>query len=93
MTHLRRDRRRAIRRLRLPPLTHASGETCALGSTQYVLLVTYELEALGERTTLTLRDDAELGAPRLLWPLVRIGIGHDIARQLRALKALLEGVD
>jgi uncharacterized membrane protein len=34
---------------------------------------------------------ATLGAPRLLGPLYRAGIGRDIARQLKALKGLREG--
>jgi hypothetical protein len=33
---------------------------------------------------------ATLGAPRLLRPLYRAGIGRDIAGQLKALKGLLE---
>jgi hypothetical protein len=55
-----------------------------------VILVTYELEALGDRTKMTQRSDAELGAPSFLWPVMRIGIGHDVAKQLRALRELLE---
>jgi hypothetical protein len=54
-----------------------------------VLNVTYELESLGDRTRMTQRTEGELGAPRLLQPLIRIGIGHDIDRQLKALKELL----
>ena len=55
-----------------------------------VIRVTYELEDLGGKTRLAQRDDAELGAPRLLRPLFKAGIGRDIARQLSALKDLLE---
>jgi uncharacterized protein YndB with AHSA1/START domain len=55
-----------------------------------VIRVTYELGNLGGRTRVTQRDDAELGAPRLLQPLFKAGIGRDIARQLGALKRLLE---
>ena len=55
-----------------------------------VIVVTYELEDLGDRTRMTQRSEAELGAPRFLWPLMRAGIGHDIAGQLRTLKELLE---
>jgi hypothetical protein len=52
--------------------------------------VTYELELVGTSTRMTQSDDARLGAPRLLHPLMRAGIGRDVARQLRALKRLLE---
>jgi hypothetical protein len=55
-----------------------------------VILVTYELEDLGDRTKMTQRSDAELAAPRFLWPAMRMGVGHDVARQLRALRELLE---
>ena len=55
-----------------------------------VFEVTYELEDLGGRTRFTQRSVAELGAPRLLRPIYRAGIGRDIARQLKALKKLLE---
>lgn len=55
-----------------------------------VLLVTYLLEDLGGSTRFTQRSDAELAAPRVLRPLMRAGIGHDIAGQLKALKTLLE---
>ena len=48
--------------------------------------VTYSLEDLGSKTRMTQQSDAELGAPRVLHPLMRIGIGHDIGRQLKALK-------
>jgi hypothetical protein len=52
--------------------------------------VTYALESVWTSTRLTQRSDARLGAPRLLHPLLRGGIGRDVARQLRALKRLLE---
>jgi uncharacterized protein YndB with AHSA1/START domain len=55
-----------------------------------VIRVTYELAETGSDTRMTQRDEAELGAPRLLHPLMRAGIGHDVGRQLKALKALLE---
>jgi carbon monoxide dehydrogenase subunit G len=55
-----------------------------------VFEATYELEDLGGRTRFTQRSVAELGAPRLLRPLYRAGIGRDIARQLKELKKLLE---
>jgi hypothetical protein len=55
-----------------------------------VIDVTYDLEPVWTATRFTQRDDARLGAPRLLHPLLRAGIGHDVARQLRALKRLLE---
>ena len=41
-------------------------------------------------TRLTQRDDTQLGAPRLLQPVVRAGIGRDIEKQLRELRRLLE---
>jgi hypothetical protein len=56
-----------------------------------VIVVTYSLEAIDEGTRFTQRDDAELGAPRLLHPLMRAGIGADVARQLRRLRRHLEG--
>jgi uncharacterized protein YndB with AHSA1/START domain len=56
-----------------------------------VIEVTYELAPDGDgATTLTQRDDATLGAPRLLQPLMARGIGHDVAKQLETLKSLLE---
>lgn len=58
-----------------------------------VFLVTYELEVVGSSTLFTQRDDARVGAPRLVHPILRRGIRHDIARQLRALKEVLEGRD
>lgn len=54
------------------------------------LVVTYQLEKLGDSTRMTQITDARLAAPRALHPLMRAGIGHDIHRQLRALKVLLE---
>lgn len=55
-----------------------------------VIAVTYELEDLGGATRVTQRSDAELAAPAFLHPLMRLGIGHDIARQLKTLKGKLE---
>jgi Polyketide cyclase / dehydrase and lipid transport len=55
-----------------------------------VIDVSYVLEPVWTSTRLTQRDDAVLGAPRLLHPLLRIGIGRDMARQLRTLKRVLE---
>ena len=55
-----------------------------------VFEVTYELEVVGGRTRLTQRSVATLGAPRLLHPIYRAGIGRDIAKQLEELKKLLE---
>jgi polyketide cyclase/dehydrase/lipid transport protein len=55
-----------------------------------VLIVTYTLEALSGATRLTQRSDAALRAPRVFHPLMRAGIGHDISRQLKTLKAKLE---
>jgi uncharacterized protein YndB with AHSA1/START domain len=55
-----------------------------------VIHVTYELEEVWTSTRLTQRDDAQFGAPRILHPLLRAGIGRDMGRQLRALKQVLE---
>jgi uncharacterized membrane protein len=55
-----------------------------------VFRVTYELEDLNGRTRLTQRSVAELGAPRLMRPIYKAGIGRDIAKQLNELKKLLE---
>jgi hypothetical protein len=55
-----------------------------------VLNVTYMLDDLGQSTRMTQRSRAELAAPRVLHPLMRLGIGHDIARQLKTLKRSLE---
>jgi uncharacterized protein YndB with AHSA1/START domain len=55
-----------------------------------VFEVTYELEDLGGRTCITQRSVAQLGAPRLLHPVYRAGIGRDIAKQLKELKKLLD---
>jgi uncharacterized protein YndB with AHSA1/START domain len=51
--------------------------------------VTYALEPTDDGTLLTQRDEAELGAPRFLWPLMRAGIGADISRQLKRLRRQL----
>lgn len=51
-----------------------------------VIAVTYLLEALEPvRTRFVQRDDAQLDVPRLLRPIMRRGIGRDIAKQLRLL--------
>jgi uncharacterized membrane protein len=55
-----------------------------------VFNVTYELEDGDGRTRLTQRSVAQVGAPRLLHPIYKAGIGRDIAKQLKALKKLLE---
>jgi hypothetical protein len=55
-----------------------------------VIDVAYELEPVWTSTRFTQRDEARLGAPRPLHPLLRIGIGRDVARQLRTLKRVLE---
>ena len=53
--------------------------------------VTYLLTDLGGgRTRMRQVSRATLGAPRLLRPLYRAGIGRDLAGQLKALKGLLE---
>jgi carbon monoxide dehydrogenase subunit G len=58
-----------------------------------VFLVSYTLEPLhaGRATRLTQTSDATVGAPRLLRPHYRVGIGRDMAGQLRRLRKLLEG--
>jgi uncharacterized protein YndB with AHSA1/START domain len=55
-----------------------------------VIDVTYQLEPVWTSTRVTQRDEARLAAPRLLQPLLRIGIGRDVERQLRTLKRVLE---
>ena len=58
----------------------------------HVFDVTYSLEDLGGgRTRLTQESEARLGAAWLMRPIYRIGIGRDVARQLKELKKLLEG--
>jgi hypothetical protein len=52
--------------------------------------VTYELASVWTATRLTQHDVVRLGAPRPLHPILRAGIGRDVARQLRALKRVLE---
>ncbi len=56
-----------------------------------VFVVTYELEEPRAGVTrMAQRSQATIGAPRILHGLYRIGIGRDVAGQLRALKDLLE---
>src|SRR5438093_12693641 len=52
--------------------------------------VIYELETIWTWTRLTQPSDVFLGTPRVLHPLLKAGIGRDVARQLRALKRVLE---
>ncbi len=52
--------------------------------------VTYELERAGQGTRFTQRSRAQLGSPGILAPLMRAGIGRDVARQLRELRRVLE---
>lgn len=52
--------------------------------------VTYTLEVAGTQTRFTQTDEAALGAPRVLHPFMRAGIGHDVAGQLRRLRRHLE---
>jgi hypothetical protein len=49
-----------------------------------------ELELVESSTRLTQRDQAPLDAPRMMHALFRIGLGHDVGRQLGARKQLLE---
>src|SRR3954469_1667127 len=55
-----------------------------------VITVGYLLRATEAGTHFIQRDEAELGAPRVLHPMMRIGIGSDIARQLKWLRKRLE---
>jgi hypothetical protein len=55
-----------------------------------VIAVTYVLEAQARATRFTQHDEAELGAPRLLHPLIRAGIRRDLGEQLERLRVLLE---
>jgi uncharacterized protein YndB with AHSA1/START domain len=56
--------------------------------------VVYKLEDRGGGGGTLMRQTsrATIGAPRLLHGLYRIGIGRDIARQLKALKKVLEKI-
>ena len=58
-----------------------------------VFVVTYTLAPLGATTRLTQRTEARLSAPRLLHPLLRIGIARDVSRQLKALRGRLGRTD
>jgi hypothetical protein len=55
--------------------------------------VVYELEPDGDATRFTQRSRAQLGTPRFARPIIRHGIGRDIAHQLRALRRVLETPD
>ena len=55
-----------------------------------VIRVEYRIRSSESGTHFTQRDEAELGAPGILHPLMRIGIGADIARQLKQLRKQLE---
>lgn len=55
-----------------------------------VITVEYLLRATKTGTHFIQRDEAELGAPRVLHPMMRIGIGSDIARQLKQLRKRIE---
>jgi carbon monoxide dehydrogenase subunit G len=53
--------------------------------------VAYHLQALGaDSTRFTQTDDLDLGAPRLLHPLMRAGIRRDITHQLERLRDRLQ---
>jgi hypothetical protein len=52
--------------------------------------VTYTLEDVNGSTRFTQRSVAYLSTPRLFAPVMRHGIGRDIGKQLKALKATLE---
>jgi uncharacterized protein YndB with AHSA1/START domain len=55
-----------------------------------LITVTYILERTDEGTRFFQRDEAELSAPKVLHPFVRLGIGADIAGQLKRLRRHLE---
>lgn len=55
--------------------------------------VRYTLRETPGGTHFTQTDHVTSGAPRLLHPLIRRGIGHDLAGQLRRLKRLLESAE
>lgn len=55
-----------------------------------LIIVTYTLEPAADGTRFTQRDDAELSAPKLLHPFLRVGIGSDIAAQLKRLRRHLD---
>jgi Polyketide cyclase / dehydrase and lipid transport len=55
-----------------------------------LIKVTYQLAPVDGGTRFTQRDYPELSAPKLLHPLMRAGIGADIAGQLRRLRRHLE---
>jgi hypothetical protein len=58
-----------------------------------VIEVEYRLTPDAGGTLFEQRDEAHLGGPTLLRPLLRAGLGHDVGRQLRALRRLLEAAD
>jgi len=56
-----------------------------------VIDVTYDLEPMWTSTRFTQRDEiVRLGAPRIVHPLFKHGIGRDIDRQLQSLQGVLE---
>jgi hypothetical protein len=58
------------------------------------ITITYEVRALSPTLTrFAQHDDLRLGARRALHPLMRVGIRHDIAGQLRRLRRILEARD
>ena len=58
-----------------------------------VIDVEYRLTPDAGGTRFEQRDEAHLGAPALLRPVLRAGLGRDLARQLRALRRVLEAGD
>lgn len=52
--------------------------------------VRYNLREISGGTHFTQTDHVTSGAPRLLHPVIRAGIGHDVAGQLKRLKRHLE---
>jgi uncharacterized protein YndB with AHSA1/START domain len=55
-----------------------------------LFLVTYSLEPSTAGTLFTQHDDVTLATPRLLGPFMKMGIGIDVAGQLRRLRTHLE---
>ena len=56
-----------------------------------VIGVTYDLVAMWTSTRLTQRDEiVRLGAPGIVRPLIKVGIGRDMRRQLRELRRVME---
>jgi uncharacterized protein YndB with AHSA1/START domain len=55
-----------------------------------VFLVTYTLAETAGGTRFTQADEVRISVPRPLLPLMKIGIGADVAKQMRTLRAELQ---